>query len=189
MASLSTQSSLLAGKEPVLSEEQREALNTALSGAFSSLNSLSKEDSKEENARQANDQELKLTLKGVPPPLERKGSRKAHVGSGSSGSHPKVYHDHHLSRKTKGSGKAKKGGGGGKFTWGSMFENQSALEYQPSLDKNDPNWDSSDELLVDDGSISLVEAKLVDIAAYKDSVLDILVEYFVSGTSRKPRRA
>ncbi len=65
-----------------------------------------------------------------------------------------------------------------------MFENQS-LDYQHSLDKNDPNWDSGDETFLDDGSISLVESKLVDIAAYKDSVVDILVEYFVSGDAQE----
>ena len=65
-----------------------------------------------------------------------------------------------------------------------MFENQS-LDYQHSLDKNDPNWDSGDEMFLDDGSISLVESKLVDIAAYKDAVVDILVEYFVSGDAQE----
>ena len=188
---LSTQSSLLSGngrKEPVLSEEQREALNTALSGAFSSVNSMSLDGNT--NAKdKVGDAALVGELRGVPPPLERKSSgvaRKGGHGSHSQGSGhaPKVYHDHHLSRKTKGSGKAKKDGAGGKFTWGSMFENQS-LDYQHSLDKNDPNWDSGDEALLDDGSISLVEAKLVDIAAYKDSVVDILVEYFVSGDAQE----
>ncbi len=65
-----------------------------------------------------------------------------------------------------------------------MFENHS-LDYQHSLDKNDPNWDSGDEAFLDDGSVSLVESKLVDIAAYKDSVVDILVEYFVSGDAQE----
>ena len=188
-------------RDPILSDEQREALNTALSGAFSSVNSFGVEGGK---TKEENDpsQQHRAELRGVPPPLERVHSsghgrlerkassptKKGALGSGGGERpphQPKVYHDHHLSRKTKGSGKAKKDGAGGKFTWGSMFENQAALEYQHSLDKNDPNWDSGDDIesFLDDvdGSISLVEAKLVDIAAYKDAVFDVLIEYFVSG--------
>jgi len=124
---LSTQSSLLAGngkKEPVLSEEQREALNTALSGAFSSMNSMSL-DAKGNAKDDEGDAGAKGGLRGVPPPLERKASGAAKKGGQGSQSHgsghaPKVYHDHHLSRKTKGSGKAKKDGAGGAFDFGGV---------------------------------------------------------------------
>lgn len=160
-----SESTLLSG-EPLLSEEQREALNAALSGRFESESSATED----------------LKLKGVPPPLVRKASvgTKKHQhndgsGGGSSAKGPKVYHDHHLSRKTKGSGKAKKNGGGGKFTWGSMFD---TVESPLAADQGDPNWDSEKD---DDGSVSLVEAKLVEIVTYKDAIVDILVEYFVSG--------
>eukprot|EP00889_Picochlorum_renovo_P007615 jgi/Picre1/34645/NNA_002113.t1 len=78
----------------------------------------------------------------------------------------KLYHDHHLSRKTKGTGKAKKNGGGGKFTWGNLMDANEYLE-DGVADEGDPNWDSEQEDL---GSISLVEAKLVEIVAYKDAV-------------------
>ena len=151
------ESSLLSG-EPLLSEEQREALNAALSGRFSSVETSRTEE---------------LKLKGVPPPLVRSDSVKKQGDGG--GKAPKVYHDHHLSRKTKGSGKAKKNGGGGKFTWGSMFD---TMESPLVADEGDPNWDSERD---DDGSVSMVEAKLVELVAYKDTIVDILVEYFVSG--------
>lgn len=116
---LTTQSSLLSGngkKDPVLSEEQREALNTALSGAFSSMNSVSLE-GKGKSKDAEGDTGVKGGLRGVPPPLERKAGGVAKKGHGShsqGGGHAsKAYHDHHLSRKNKGSGKAKKGGAGG----------------------------------------------------------------------------
>jgi hypothetical protein len=117
---LTTQSSLLSGngkKDPVLSEEQREALNTALSGAFSSMSSIPlKEKGKSKDA--VDDASVKGGLRGVPPPLERSASglvkKGAHGSHSQGGGHAsKVYHDHHLSRKSKGSGKAKKDGGGG----------------------------------------------------------------------------
>ena len=149
------ESSLLSG-EPLLSEEQREALNAALSGSFSMETSRTEE----------------LKLRGVPPPLVRSESVKKH---GDQGGSKKMYHDHHLSRKTKGSGKAKKNGGGGKFTWGSMFD---TVEPPLAADEGDPNWDSERD---DEESVRLVEAKLVGLVAYKDAIVDILVEYFASG--------
>ena len=101
----------------MLSEEQREALNTALSGAFSTMNSITLEGKgKSKNAE--GDTGTKGGLRGVPPPLERSASGVAKKGTHGShsqgGGHAsKVYHDHHLSRKSKGSGKTKKNGGGG----------------------------------------------------------------------------
>ncbi|KAI8111146.1 hypothetical protein M9434_004719 [Picochlorum sp. BPE23] len=150
------------GSEPVLNEEQREALNAALSGRLSETGESVK-------------------LRGVPPPLAP--AVKKQVGGEKKGG--KLYHDHHLSRKTKGTGKAKKNGGGGKFTWGNLMDANEYLE-DGVADEGDPNWDSEQEDL---GSISLVEAKLVEIVAYKDAVVDILTEYFESGDAEEANQS
>ena len=60
----SSESSLLRSgrpgkKDPILSDEQREALNTALSGAFSSMNSLAVEGEKKEDAAGEADKKVK----------------------------------------------------------------------------------------------------------------------------------
>jgi hypothetical protein len=165
----STSSTLVSG-EPVLSEEQREALNAALSGSFGG----------DAAAAVAATQDEVVLLRGVPPPLSPKGSQGKGASSfqlqrsASSGKGP-VYHDHHLSRKGKGSGKAKKNGGGGKFTWGTMLD---VHDDYGVADEGDPNWDSQEE---DMEGVKLVEARLVEIVAYKDAVVDILTEYFESG--------
>ena len=167
--SVKTSSSLVSG-EPVLSEEQREALNAALSGSFG--------DAAPQDLQQSAGSSEVVLLRGVPPPLSPKGSAGQGKGGlrerSGSGKTP-VYHDHHLSRKGKGSGKAKKNGGGGKFTWGRMLD---VHDDYGVADEGDPNWDSQEE---DMEGVKLVEARLVEIVAYKDAVVDILTEYFESG--------
>ncbi len=50
------------------------------------------------------------------------------------------------SRAAKGTGEAKKGGSGGKFTWGSVYTD--SREASGAVDRNDPNYDSEDENVV-----------------------------------------
>lgn len=57
-----------------------------------------------------------------------------------------------------GSGVPKKGGGGGKFTWGDAFSEAST----PAIDKGDPNYDSDD-----DADVREVEADEEDEAEYE----------------------
>lgn len=51
-----------------------------------------------------------------------------------------------LPRKGAGTGKAKKSGAGGKFTWGSMLTDGD--EGSEALDRNDPNYNSGGWLVV-----------------------------------------
>lgn len=75
-----------------------------------------------------------------------------------------------------GSGKAKKNGGGGRFTWGKMLDPFPLDDVHSAVDSNDPNWDSELE-----DECCLVEERTVQIVAYKKAVVDILMEYFDSG--------
>jgi programmed cell death protein 4 len=151
------QSSL--SSEPLLNEEQRLALEAALSGSL-----VEKTDSSS------------VELKGVPPPLSNGARPKA--GNSVTGKPKKegVYHDHHLSRRGKGTGKAKKHGGGGRFTWGKIMDPFILESEDAAADSGDPNWDSE----LEDGC-SLVEERTVQVVAYKNAVADILFEYFNSG--------
>ena len=74
-----------------------------------------------------------------------------------------------------GTGRAKKHGGGGKFTWGKIMDPLLESE-DAAADSGDPNWDSE----LEDGC-SLVEERTVQVVAYKNAVADILFEYFNSG--------
>jgi hypothetical protein len=50
------------------------------------------------------------------------------------------------------SGEAKKKGGGGKFTWGAMLTDMTA---EPkALDRNDPNYDSDEDAIVQEVAMS-----------------------------------
>eukprot|EP00891_Asterochloris_glomerata_P000321 jgi/Astpho2/321/Aster-02203 len=75
----------------------------------------------------------------------------------------------------KGQGKVKKGGAGGKFTWGNMMTDQET-QLQGSLDKNDPNYDSEE-----DKTVSYHSQKTLQIKLYKKAVVALLEEYFNSG--------
>jgi hypothetical protein len=61
-----------------------------------------------------------------------------------------------------GGSRVKKGGSGGKFTWGSVLDTDEGLA---SLDKNDPNYDSDG-----DGAIAFHTQKSVQIKIYKQAV-------------------
>ncbi|KAG1680411.1 hypothetical protein FOA52_015502 [Chlamydomonas sp. UWO 241] len=76
--------------------------------------------------------------------------------------------------RCKGSGTAKKGGGGGKYTWGSLGWNGEDV----ALDRNDPNYDSDEER-----GVVLTQQDWVkrEIQNYKREVKAIVVEYFESG--------
>jgi hypothetical protein len=88
-------------------------------------------------------------------------------------------HDAHLSRRGRGLGRTKKGGAGGKYTWGTLdpYAADGSLDAatQP-LDKGDPNYDS--DL---DESIALVEEASASLADYKRSTIELLEEYYNSG--------
>ncbi|KAF6262938.1 armadillo-type protein [Scenedesmus sp. NREL 46B-D3] len=82
------------------------------------------------------------------------------------------------SKSSKGSGATKKGGAGGKFTWGRLLEGEEGVS---ALDRNDPNYDSDEErsvLMAANTSHSRVQA---EVAAYKQEVTAIVEEYFSSG--------
>lgn len=96
--------------------------------------------------------------------------------SAGSGSAELQGHTHHKSAQSrKGTGKTKKGGGGGKFTWGSSYDNESTESEQ--VDRNDPNYDSGEEK----HALAFHSRKTEQIKAYKQAVLAILEEYFVNG--------
>lgn len=83
-------------------------------------------------------------------------------------------------KNLKGSGASKKGGGGGKFTWGSLLEGEDGVT---ALDRNDPNYDSDEEraavLLQASGA---AQGRLqAEVAAYKRGVAAIVEEFFSSG--------
>lgn len=80
-------------------------------------------------------------------------------------SHSKEFYEksERKSRSGKGTGAPKKGGAGGKFTWGDILDNGD--NYIDQLDPSDPNYDSEDEKQVIRKSIILVE-----IEQYKEQV-------------------
>lgn len=67
------------------------------------------------------------------------------------------------SRNTKGLGKPKKGGAGGKYTWGAVLaEDQDGV----AVDHNDPNYDSDEDGM----PVSLQYEFAEDLAVYKLAV-------------------
>ncbi|GFR42909.1 hypothetical protein Agub_g3905 [Astrephomene gubernaculifera] len=83
------------------------------------------------------------------------------------------------SRSVKGPGGAKKGGGGGKYTWGSLLTNGAGDEV---VDRNDPNYDSEE----DTRDVVLLRnhqaAVRQEVAAYKEHIRSLIEEYFCSGS-------
>lgn len=79
------------------------------------------------------------------------------------------------SRNTKGTGAAKKSGGGGKFTWGSALTDNYAAA---ALDSHDPNYDSDEDKVV------VYESKhdqyKAEVQAFKQQLFSIVEEYFSS---------
>lgn len=85
-------------------------------------------------------------------------------------------HDHdRKSKANKGSGQAKKGGAGGKFTWGDAIKD--GQDIVASLDRNDPNYDSEEEENVRYRSQLKLQQ---DVHDYKTEVMRIVEEYFDS---------
>ncbi|XP_024376076.1 MA3 DOMAIN-CONTAINING TRANSLATION REGULATORY FACTOR 4 [Physcomitrium patens] len=95
---------------------------------------------------------------------EKSGAKLVSVGSMES---KKDRHSH--SGKN---GKPKKGGAGGKGTWGKLLAADGELE----LDRNDPNYDSEEE------PYQLVGAPVSQsLEEYKEKVISLIEEYFASG--------
>lgn len=156
-----TSSSDLRGS--VLTDEQREALDAALT-------------------KKRGEKEAMPILNGVPPALI-----KPHLGKNSHNEGVKtkrdLAHDHHLSRRGKGSGRTKKSGAGGRFTWGAATDpklSQIAQEYSVTTDRGDPNWDSEEEEEAK-GLVAFAEDRMTQISAYKSAVSAILHEFFNAG--------
>eukprot|EP00879_Flechtneria_rotunda_P004521 GHRR01004776.1.p1 GENE.GHRR01004776.1~~GHRR01004776.1.p1 ORF type:complete len:295 (+),score=104.22 GHRR01004776.1:159-1043(+) len=98
------------------------------------------------------------------------------------GHHAPVSRPHAGDKKPKnikGSGATKKGGGGGKFTWGSLLEGEEGVS---ALDRNDPNYDSDEERAVQLQAPNAAHTRVkAQVAAYKQEVTAIVEEYFSSG--------
>eukprot|EP01112_Ceratiomyxa_fruticulosa_P008007 TRINITY_DN2077_c0_g2_i3.p1 TRINITY_DN2077_c0_g2~~TRINITY_DN2077_c0_g2_i3.p1 ORF type:complete len:372 (-),score=90.49 TRINITY_DN2077_c0_g2_i3:171-1286(-) len=77
-------------------------------------------------------------------------------------------------------GDPKKGGAGGKGTWGGLGDEAKSASY---VDRNDPNYDSGDE------AKSFVPRPLPAIVIFKNAVQPIIDEYFVSGDAEEVGRA
>lgn len=106
------------------------------------------------------------------------GSRGAAVHQGDHAPRSKgaQLHERHVTRKTP-SGKArteKKGGGGGKYTWGS--ELQPVEPGAAALDPGDPNYDTDEE-----NPVYLESERSAQIKEFKQAVEDLLEEYWASG--------
>ena len=148
--------------EPLLNEEQRAALDAAL-------------------AKKRLEKEPVAQLNGVPPELESPSTGKPHLGKNphSEGIKTKrdLAHDHHLSRRGKGTGRTKKSGAGGRYTWGAALDPNDTEGAAAASDRGDPNWDSEEE----EASIAFAEERSIQIAAYKAAIQGILQEYFNSG--------
>jgi hypothetical protein len=147
----------------VLTDEQREALDAALT-------------------KKRSEKETMPVLNGIPPALN-----KPHLGKNVHNEGVKtkrdLAHDHHLSRRGKGSGRTKKSGAGGRFTWGAATDpklSQAAQDYATTTDRGDPNWDSEEEEEAK-GLVSFAEDRITQIAAYKSAVSAILQEFFNAG--------
>ncbi|XP_024399349.1 MA3 DOMAIN-CONTAINING TRANSLATION REGULATORY FACTOR 3 [Physcomitrium patens] len=103
-------------------------------------------------------------LAGSPETREKSGAKLVSVSSGE------VKRDRH-SHSGK-CGRPKKGGGGGKGTWGKVLTADNDLE----LDRNDPNYDSEEE------PYQLVAAPaLQSLEEYKGKVVSLIEEYFAAG--------
>lgn len=156
--------------EPLLTDEQRAALDVAL-------------------AKKASERDEK-SINGIPPELKAIDPVAAanKVRGGKQGHVPEIKtkrdlaHDHHLTRRGSRSSNVKKGGGGGRFNWGAALD---PAEYEGSgivytADRGDPNYDSEeDDYIV--SSITFAEERSTQIAAYKAAITGLLHEYYASG--------
>ncbi|CAG9467242.1 unnamed protein product [Pedinophyceae sp. YPF-701] len=77
------------------------------------------------------------------------------------------------SRSGKGSGKAKKGGAGGKYTWEGSHP-LSPVDAVQVMDRDDPNYDSQD-------ADAASTAQQITVSEFKQRVSEIIHEYFNSG--------
>eukprot|EP00884_Botryococcus_braunii_P011677 jgi/Botrbrau1/2050/Bobra.0047s0026.4 len=129
----------LSTPQPFLTEEQRAAFDAAL------------------EAKQKSQGAEGRTLRS---PGTRTGQGETSKAKGD------VNHDRHRSRTGR-SGKSKKGGGGGKYTWGSaLAQPDDALH---SIDPNDPNFNSDDEC----NPVLLQFNHEDELLAYKQTVIDM----------------
>ena len=124
-------------------------------------------------------------MNGVPPELEQTTKPQLGKNPHSEGVKTKrdIAHDHHLSRRGKGSGRAKKSGAGGRYTWGATMDRAedddgSTTAHHGASDRGDPNWDSEEE---DQSAMFFAEERTTQISAYKAALVGILHEYFNSG--------
>ncbi|KFM26575.1 Programmed cell death protein 4 [Auxenochlorella protothecoides] len=150
--------------QPFLTEEQRAALDAALAKKQAEADS-------------------------APPPLTPvdPSSLIGRFSSGKASSLPapkskrEVAHDHHTSRRTKGSGRAKKGGSGGKYTWGGLLEDEESGATDAVTDRRDPNYDSGED--GDDASQHVFwrDAARSEVAAFKAGVTAALAEFYGTG--------
>eukprot|EP00798_Chlamydomonas_sp_ICE-L_P006507 gene6507-3145_t len=99
------------------------------------------------------------------------------VAARAAGHQKALVESDRKSRMGKGTGAAKKGGGGGRFTWGSIMTNADDVEV--ALDRSDPNYDSEEERT----TVMLRQQRSLkeEVNWYKQQVAGIVEEYFGSG--------
>lgn len=80
-----------------------------------------------------------------------------------------------------GSGRAKKGGSGGKYTWGGLLEDEESGATDAVTDRRDPNYDSGED--GDDASQHVFwrDAARSEVAAFKAGVTAALAEFYGTG--------
>ncbi|CAL5223519.1 g6048 [Coccomyxa viridis] len=88
----------------------------------------------------------------------------------------------HHERRSRGRGKnalcrVKKGGGGGKYTWGALMSAGMDRTALPVLDRNDPNYESDAEI----GLLRAPSMQSQPLKRYKEAVDALIDEYFNSG--------
>lgn len=140
---------------PFLTTDQREALDAALA------------------EKQGNSRTPAVSLSPVPDveKLQSQGRWMVHRRS-----HSREYSEKHerRSKSGKGLGGSKKGGAGGKYTWGPLLEDTGVAV----LDKSDPNYDSEEEQQdAFKGSHKIIQ----EVEEYKQRVASIITEYYDNG--------
>ncbi|KAK9805111.1 hypothetical protein WJX73_009330 [Symbiochloris irregularis] len=155
--------------QPFLTEDQRAALDAALA------------------AKQTAGQPAKpAPIKPAPQTSDETATANAAYKASIKALHNEKgakWHDRHMNRHAaKGPGlpgRAKKGGSGGKYTWGGMLaEAQDGVQ----VDSNDPNYDSDDDMT----RVSLQYDELAeDLETFKSGVVATLNEYFSNGDTKE----